>query len=81
MKARTKTVPPFTQIATAPCTVDVVTNDIGLVPIIGTVVYGLDKKGRVWRKMPYSQNKRHGDKPTAWKLVENETEVNHAHTT
>ena len=48
--AKSKVAPPFTQITAASWTVpDELVNGT-VQPVIGTVLYGLDKKGRVWRK-------------------------------
>lgn len=49
--AKVTKVPPFVQISATSWSVSVREVRGVPVPIFGTVLYGLDKKGRVWRKV------------------------------
>lgn len=61
--SKVKTVPKFVQIASAPFEVEFKSGRT----ILGTMIYGLDKAGRVWRRYPQVVNK-------GWELVENNVE-------
>ena len=49
--AKSKVAPPFTQITATSWTGSNELYNRTVQPVIGTVLYGLDKKGRVWRKL------------------------------
>jgi len=48
---KVKVAPPFTQIAATSWTSSYRLVKGTVQPIMGTVLYGLDKRGRVWRKL------------------------------
>lgn len=68
-----KRVPAFVQIAAAEITVGY--NRVGAwpIPVTGSVLYALDKQGRVWRKMPSGRGKKK-EPNQKWALVEQDAE-------
>ena len=73
MSRRLPTVPAFTQIAAASITDTVRDINGQLVPILSSVLYALDRNGRIWRKLPSARGIRGGPNKK-WTLVEPDAE-------